>query len=120
MAAGGTLNQDLPTQLRGAVVHRIRENGVSKPCYHEITIEESSLLYKLFKTRRLRVNSYHHQAADKAGGYAVAARADDGVVEAFEKDNVLAVQFHPERARKTEPVFNSIFEYFIRQARGKR
>ncbi len=117
--AGGTLYQDLPSQLRGPVTHRIRKKGVSKPCYHKIEIQENSLLHKIFKKRSLRVNSYHHQAVDKPGeGYAITARSADGVVEAIEKENILAVQFHPEKDRKAAPAFNAIFEYFIGQARA--
>ncbi|MFA5160763.1 MAG: gamma-glutamyl-gamma-aminobutyrate hydrolase family protein [Elusimicrobiales bacterium] len=120
--AGGGLYQDIPSQLRGGkkVVHRIRENGKSKPCFHEISVRRDSLLYSLLKTARIRVNSYHHQGLDKiGGGFAVSAVSGDGLAEAVEKGNILSVQFHPEKLRKTEPVFNSVFVWFISAAGGR-
>lgn len=44
------------------------------------------------------MNSYHHQAVKlPAPGLRIAARSADGIVEAYETDTILAVQFHPEK-----------------------
>jgi putative glutamine amidotransferase len=47
------------------------------------------------------VNSYHHQSvAQVAPGFRLAARAQDGVIEAIERTDLpfyLGVQWHPER-----------------------
>jgi putative glutamine amidotransferase len=82
---------------------------------HEVEVEPSSTLSSLFGTR-VRVNSYHHQAADRPGdGVEVVARADDGAVEAIEvpKDRMLAVQWHPEMFGAA-PVFG----WLVDQATG--
>lgn len=120
--AGGTLWQDLPSELGTNVIHRrLSPSGDALPCYHGITIEPGSFLWTLFQTNRLTVNSYHHQGVDKlAGRFHAVARSDDGLVEAFEDrtDQIRAVQFHPERLR-LEPgytSFNCIFSDFVSRA----
>ena len=116
--AGGSLYQDLPSQLADSkVTHRLRQDGVSKPCYHEIVVSNSSMLGSMLGTGRVKVNSYHHQAVKKiAPGFAVSAVADDGVVEGMENGNMLAVQFHPEKERLAYPPYNAIFKGFIEMA----
>lgn len=118
--AGGTLYQDIPSQVASPreVTHRIRKNGKSKPCYHEVELKKGSVLRRILGKSRIRVNSYHHQAVKRLGeGFTASAWADDGIVEAMEKGSILAVQFHPEKERKAEPVFDRVFDYFVRQAR---
>jgi len=51
---------------------------------------------------------HHHQAVDKVGdGLRVVARADDGIVEGFERTDsggwLLGVQWHPEDTSATDP-----------------
>ena len=79
---GGTLRQYIPGH-----------NNVR----HEITIEKDSFLYDVYRKERVEVNSWHGQGADElAPGFKVTAMTDDGVVEAIEKGNIVAVQWHPE------------------------
>ena len=111
---GGTLYQDLPTQIgsvadggssavhgsflsepvRGgsgvngttaAIAHRQSEpDGVGT---HMIYIEAGSRLHEILGADSLMVNSFHHQAVkDPGAGVHVVARAADGVVEAWEYD----------------------------------
>lgn len=43
------------------------------------------------------MNSYHNQAIkDLAKGFKISAISEDGIIEAIEKDNIVAVQWHPE------------------------
>jgi putative glutamine amidotransferase len=122
VAFKGTLYQDLPSQLGTNVIHRQRPtngNVPSQPCFHEITIQKGSLLFRSVKTERLEVNSYHHQGVKALGeGLVPTAWSDDGLVEGFENKNgtILAVQFHPEKVRATNLVFNAIFRDFINRA----
>jgi putative glutamine amidotransferase len=120
--AGGTLWQDIPTQLHAGtnVVHR-RENagGVAQPCYHELTLKEGTCLFRLFRTQRLKVNSYHHQGVKVlAPRFHAVAWTDDGLVEAFEdrSGKITGVQFHPEKERALDSAFNCIFSDFIHRA----
>ena len=89
---GGTLWQDVPTELDGAPVHRLTGE-------HPVALEAGSRLATLLGTTETSVNSRHHQAAKAcAAGFKVAARSPDGVVEAIEGASypALGVQFHPE------------------------
>lgn len=89
---GGSLYQDIPSQVEGHVTH----SGGAK---HKIQIDKDSFLYNVFGVESMEVNSYHHQAVkDPAPGIKITARSEDGLVEAFEADRIWAVQFHPEKA----------------------
>ena len=95
---GGTLYQDLPTQFDSDVQHRDPE--LVDFTYHDVTIEDGSLLAQIMGAGKLNVNSWHHQGVKTVGeGLTVTARSDDGLVEALEmqdKTFMLGVQFHPE------------------------
>lgn len=113
VARGGTLVQDIPSELPGTLVHR--GDGAT----HEVIVVEKSRLAGLVGTK-LVVNSAHHQAVEKLGdGLVVAARSPDGVIEAIEQPGerfVLGVQWHPERALD-EPAQRALFEAFVEACR---
>ncbi len=71
----------------------------------------------------LRTNSYHHQAIKTvADGLDVAARADDGVVEAVEYPEhpfLVAVQWHPEMFYKNDEAAAKLFRAFVGACRGE-
>ncbi|NBS59573.1 MAG: gamma-glutamyl-gamma-aminobutyrate hydrolase family protein [Betaproteobacteria bacterium] len=100
VAFGGTLVQDLPTERSSPVNHD--PNAPAGERCHGIEITPGTRLAgALGATRALMVNSYHHQAVEQlAPGFAVTARASDGVIEAMEFTErnwwCLAVQWHPE------------------------
>ena len=107
---GGTLYQDIPTQVDTVVKH----SGFD----HRIGVEKGSVLYDLFGLDSLTVNSSHHQAVkDPAPGIRITAHAPDGVVEAYEYGNVLAVQFHPEKMVRTDDSWLVLFRYFLDRIR---
>lgn len=65
---------------------------------HEVQFEDGSLSHRLYGPR-IAVNSFHHQAVDRAGaGVAITGRAADGVAEAIEIEGApaLGLQWHPE------------------------
>lgn len=68
---------------------------------HSITISEDSTLYNIIHARETMVNSFHHQAVDKAGEkMRIVATSPDGVPEAIESaegKSILGVQWHPEQ-----------------------
>lgn len=94
--SGGTLIQDIPSEIGATVVHR--QKGGAR---HAVTLEKSTRLHSILGVDTLTVNSYHHQAVDKVGAnLVVAAHAPDGVIEALEWPGErfgIFVQWHPER-----------------------
>jgi putative glutamine amidotransferase len=96
VAMGGTLYQDINTQVRGSQVHRNWD--VYDALEHEVHL--LGWLAALFQRDRGLVNSVHHQAVkDLAPGLAAEALSADGVVEAVRdpaRRFVVGVQWHPE------------------------
>lgn len=98
-AFGGSLYQDIHSQMEGTRIKHDQDLGRGYAS-HTVEIEKDSLLYKLFGTERLPVNSFHHQAVkDVAPGFRATAHATDGVIEAMESaeyKSMMGVQWHPE------------------------
>ncbi|MBQ3383699.1 MAG: gamma-glutamyl-gamma-aminobutyrate hydrolase family protein [Erysipelotrichaceae bacterium] len=95
--------------LLGGTLHQHIDNHMIRGETHPVTLSKDSKLYKMYGTDRISVSSTHHQCIDKlAPGVLQAALSDDGIIEAFEKDNILAVQWHPEALM--DPV---IFQHFF-------
>lgn len=95
---GGTLYQDIPSQVGTAVTHPnpMKERD---EVHHPVNIKSNTLLAGVFGKERVMVNSRHHQGVKKlAAGLVVNAVADDGIIEGFEdaERNIMAVQWHPE------------------------
>jgi putative glutamine amidotransferase len=99
VAFGGTLYQDLPTQIKTGVLKH-RQQAPSWHGTHRVELDKNSVLAKILGTTTVMTNSYHHQAVkDVAPGFVATGQTSDGVVEAMEmKGNprVFSVQFHPE------------------------
>ena len=60
-AFGGSLYQDIHVQMEGERIKHDQDLGRGYAS-HTVRIEKDSLLYKLFETEILPVNSFHHQA----------------------------------------------------------
>ena len=98
VVSGGTLIQDIPSQVSREVVHR------GKNSWHSVRIEKGSRLARILGSDTAHVYSSHHQAVDKLGrGLKAIAYSSDGVVEALERTDGgfgLFVQWHPEAMTK--------------------
>ena len=80
---------------------------------HSINIEKGSFLEKCYKTNKLKVNSFHHQAINKvAQDFKVIATSEDGIIEAIEYNKILGVQWHPEQMMDVEFFKKYIEVYF--------
>lgn len=95
---GGSLYQDLPTQLGEDVQHR--DPNQEDFVWHDVTVDEDSLLYDAMGETTLKFNAWHHQGVKELGdGLAVKATTADGLPECIEmtdKTFILGVQCHPE------------------------
>jgi putative glutamine amidotransferase len=121
VAAGGTLWQDVPSQVPGAIKHR-QEAPRWYPT-HEVEIVPGSRLAAILG-ERVRVNSYHHQAVRTVPpGWTVTAVAPDGINEGMELPGgrfVLSVQWHPETFTGRSYNFDRLFTAFVTAAAQAR
>ena len=110
VARGGTLHQHVDGH---------RQAQLATVPTHEIAIALHSTVGRIVGRTRLEVNSFHHQAVDRLGaGLAVAARADDGTVEAIEDRSrgfFVGVQWHAETLVDL-PTHHSLFRALVRAA----
>ena len=79
---GGSLHQDIKNHMGQR---------------HHLKLEPGSRLFNIYGKEDIITNSFHHQCIKRlAEGFKVTAISDDGIIEGIEKDNILAVQWHPE------------------------
>lgn len=119
---GGTLYQDIPSEIPNAHVHRVSKDE-SKPddyfkIMHQFQVEPNSKLAQILGTVEVGTNAFHHQAIKKLGKeFTVSARTDDGVIEAIEnaaKKFVIAVQSHPEALEEAvDTNWQKLFKAFV-------
>ncbi|HEX4347269.1 MAG TPA: gamma-glutamyl-gamma-aminobutyrate hydrolase family protein [Vicinamibacterales bacterium] len=125
VAFGGSLVQDIPSQVPGALPHSFKVPEFQAfHLAHDLWIENDTLLDRLMRERlsdtdACVVNSRHHQAVKRiADGFIAAATAPDGIIEAIEDPAArfcMGVQWHPENFWRTGE-FRPIFEGFLEAA----
>jgi len=105
---GGSLWQDIPSQLPGLGGHEVPQplDALAHPVQVALPLAERSGLARRLGNEPVKVNSRHHQAARGLGrGLEVVATAPDGLIEAVELVEpaegdsgwwLRAVQWHPE------------------------
>ena len=110
VAFGGTLYQDLQKERDSSINHRAIETPYTVA--HEVQLSEGSRLYSILKEKYIGVNSLHHQGINTLGfGLTPSAYAPDGLIEAFEGNGILGVQWHPEAmGNAMEVLFKSFVE----------
>lgn len=117
---GGSLYQDLDEIDHPVYKHSQDQTPALRS--HAVTIDKSSILYSILKTERTRVNSFHHQCIHQvAEGFAVAAQADDGVIECIENKQYpweIGIQWHPEMLHAASLDMLDIFKALV-QACGE-
>jgi putative glutamine amidotransferase len=122
---GGTLIQDIPSEIQTEIKHEWRrEKGDPEP-FHAARIEPGSQLAQLAGSNEARVNSSHHQSVKEPGrGLRISARAPDGVIEAVEwtgdSNWVTGVQWHPERMAATDALAQSLFRSLASAAAARK
>jgi putative glutamine amidotransferase len=120
VAMGGSLVQDIETEIHGALAHQ--QEAAATRVSHRVEIMPKTYLHRIFGRDSLKVNSSHHQAPGRvARGLVVNAVAADGVIEGLESPRhrfVLGVQWHPEFLYRKDKASRSLFEAFL--GRSKR
>jgi putative glutamine amidotransferase len=122
VALGGTLYQDICSQVRGKDVLKHSNSAPRWYPTHEIMIERDTRIWSAFKAESAMVNSFHHQAVkDAAPGFRVTSRAPDGVIESIEHEDrpfVVGVQWHPEDMWRDNRVYLELFKLFVDSCKG--
>ena len=118
VALGGTLVQDIPSQVETSEDHHFDKPRTQR--IHDIKIEADSHLAQIMGKTATDVNSIHHQAIGQiASPLRVTAYSPNGVIEAVEIPDhrfVLAVQWHPEDLTDDEMMLR-LFQAFVDKAR---
>ena len=123
VAFGGTLYQDLPSQVNPALIAH-RQKSPKWEWTHEVELDEGSAVRGIMSVPATRVNSYHHQAVkDLAEPFTVVGRSVDGIVEAIEYQDlsecwIVAVQWHAEAMRGGDvgPEHRNLFKAHVAAA----
>ncbi|MGN7476683.1 gamma-glutamyl-gamma-aminobutyrate hydrolase family protein [Solibacillus silvestris] len=115
VALGGTIIQDIPSQMENALLHK----QSSKRAELAHTVEVATPKFKtIFGEDSFRVNTFHHQSVGQLGkGLVVSAIAKDGIIEGIEHEShpyCVAVQWHPEELAPHGNIHaQRLFESFI-------
>lgn len=112
VAFGGTLYQDVFTQIENVGEHR--NHHLYEKNIHEVTILPNTKLAQLLPdSERIKVNSIHHQGIkDLASGFTAEAIApDDNLIEAIRSSDaryIAGVQWHPEMHQSSHGVVDDL------------
>ncbi|HZR10646.1 MAG TPA: gamma-glutamyl-gamma-aminobutyrate hydrolase family protein [Myxococcales bacterium] len=112
---GGTLYQDIASEVPGALDHE-QKNDPREPG-HTASVVGGSALEAIVGPGFLEVNSTHHQAVKDPGRAKVCAVAPDGIVEAIELPGTFAlgVEWHPELL--AAPAHLALYRALVERAR---
>ncbi|CAN5189527.1 gamma-glutamyl-gamma-aminobutyrate hydrolase family protein [soil metagenome] len=123
VVCGGTLYQDVATQIPAAQKHDhfpTPSNPNRKYLAHDVAVMQGTRLSKIMGTPVCPVNSMHHQAIKDLGkGLVTNALSPDGIIEGIEGTNgqyLIAVQWHPEELTETQPEMKRLFTTFVDEA----
>jgi arginyl-tRNA synthetase len=120
VAMGGTLVQDIPSQIRGALDHDPKTERWLPA--HDVRILPGTRLREILGRDRVAVNSFHHQSIRTPGqGLVVSAWAvGDEVIEGVELPSrrfVVGVQWHPEAFWDQPQTFQPLFTALVQASR---
>ena len=122
VALGGTLYQDIPSELPDAIRHDYFPIfGFARDhVAHDVALETGSWLARMLDAGRVPVNSMHHQGIKALAPELVAtAVAPDGLVEGVEGRRpafLVGVQWHPEALERRDPRTRALFRELVEQA----
>lgn len=123
VAAGGTLVQDIPSQLPASGPHYPKDVDRWHVA-HDVDVLPGTRLREIVGRDTLPVNSFHHQAVKDVGrGLRLSASGKDGVVEAIESPAhrfVIGVQWHPEAMWNRDPDHQELFRELVAAAADSR
>lgn len=117
VAHGGKLIIDIPKDFPGNVNHRLEDYTKA---FHRVNIAKETLLNQVCSSDTGWVTTNHHQGIASLGeNIRISARSQDLLPEAIEwsdpdkKGYFMAVQWHPERMSKDNPLSDPIGRAFL-------
>lgn len=121
VALGGTIYEDLPSQLAHTIGHD--QSASRYETWHKVNLSKDGRLRNILGgEEEVEVNSFHHQAVRIIPDYAsICATSSDGVIEAvdyYPEHNAIGVQWHPEAlaCNSVEP-HTALFDFIVHEAR---
>jgi len=120
VALGGTLIQDIPTEVPSALRHSSPTELGRAHLEHDIQVNPGSWFAETTGATALVVNSLHHQAVASVGaGLLVTATSEDGIIEGLETEDrrTVSVQCHCEELVELGWA-RALFEAFVASAAG--
>lgn len=119
VVTGGTLVQDIPSEVDGALEHE--QDAPKTETTHSVEVTAGTILATAMGGLSAQVNSTHHQAVKDVGtGLCVNAVAPDGVIEGVELEGhpfAVGVQWHPEILAATDEAHANLFRAFVAACR---
>lgn len=118
VALGGTLWQDIPSQVPEAGAHRVTGDS-STIIAHTVSLDPGSVSARVLGATEFEVNSRHHQSVHEvAPTLKVSGHSPDGIVEMIEgypDRPILGVQWHPENfvAANGNPLMLRFFKFLV-------
>ena len=118
VAFGGSLYQDINSQSASPILqHDQKANREHQS--HAVHIEKGTILASITDSKKIMVNSFHHQALkDIPSPLIVSGKASDGIIESIESPQhsfVVGVQWHPEALMgKDDQVSMRLFSAYIK------
>lgn len=115
VAFGGTIIQDIPSQVENTILHK--QPSKRGELAHTVEVKTPKF-NEIFTEETFRVNTFHHQSVGNLGeGLLVSAVAKDGIIEGIEHEShpyCVAVQWHPEELAPNGDVYaQRLFKSFI-------
>jgi putative glutamine amidotransferase len=118
---GGTLYQDVETEMKGSIRHDWHEENSQllprSSLVHPVSLIVDSKIYNLIGKDTIEVNSLHHQGIKDLGkGLKAIGHSTDGLIEAVEMADypyMVGVQWHPEELYSI-PIWKEFIDDFIR------
>jgi putative glutamine amidotransferase len=119
VALGGSLVQDIPSQVPDALQHSFDRTTTPRDYLaHPVKIDPSSQLARVMQLEVAQTNSWHHQSIKQAADkLLVTAVAPDGVIEAVEvpgRRYAIGVQWHPEWMFEKWTEHRRLFEELVK------
>ena len=124
-ALDGRLHQDIGEGMPDVSILKHSQDLPREYASHTVSLEEGSIIRKIFASETLSVNSFHHQAVNEPGPcLRVSATAPDGVIEAVEScehKSIIGVQWHPECfILRGDTSMMPLFQWFVDEAASYR